>query len=161
VRGVSRPTNGNRKSNDSPDLAVAFRALAMHARFLAATKATNGVLSHYSAATLWRLVDYDPNTPVHVTVSTRGTRRVPGVVVHRTRREYQVIRLDSIAVVTPARALIDLSSMTEQLDEVLAEGYVPAPSSTTPLSPVRTTPPNRLGSRLTATASSASPGTRS
>ena len=36
--------------------------LSMHARFLAATKATNGVLSHYSAATLWRLVDYDENT---------------------------------------------------------------------------------------------------
>ena len=47
--------------------------LSMHARFLAATKATNGVLSHYSAAVLWRLVHYDPNGPVHVTVpSTRA-----------------------------------------------------------------------------------------
>ena len=106
----------------------------MHARFLAATKATNGVLSHYSAATLWRLVDYDENTPVHVTVTTTHTRKVPGVVVHRTRREYQVIRLDSIPTVTPARALIDLSSMqelthqTKQLDEALAQGYVPTES---------------------------------
>ena len=127
----------------------------MHARFLAATKATDGVLSHYSAATLWRLVDYDSNTPVHVTVSTSGTRRVPGVVVHRTRRECQVIRLDSIPVVTPARALIDLSSMqsftplrravregfalkrvtldelrgqTRKLDAALAQGYVPTES---------------------------------
>ncbi|MDA0167710.1 DUF559 domain-containing protein [Solirubrobacter taibaiensis] len=127
----------------------------MHARFLAATKATNGVLSHYSAATLWRLVDYDENTAVHVTIPNGKRRTVPGIIVHRTRREPQVIRLDAIPVTTPARALIDLSSMqsfrplrravregfvlkrvtlselrgqTKNLDEALAQGYVPTES---------------------------------
>ena len=52
--------------------------LSMHARFLAATKATNGVLSHYSAAVLWRLVHYDPDGPVHVTVSTTAHAQSPG-----------------------------------------------------------------------------------
>ena len=51
--------------------------LSMHARFLAATKAVNGVLSHYSAAALWRLVHYDPNGPVHVTIATSGPHASP------------------------------------------------------------------------------------
>ena len=129
--------------------------LSMHARFLAATKATNGVLSHYSAAVLWRLVHYDPNGPVHVTIANRKRRNVPGIIVHRSRRAPQVTRLDSIPVTTPARALIDLSSMqsftplrravregfalkrvtldelrgqTRQVDEALAQGYVPTES---------------------------------
>ena len=42
--------------------------LSMHARFLAATKATGGVLSHYSAATLWRLVPYDEHASPQVTI---------------------------------------------------------------------------------------------
>jgi very-short-patch-repair endonuclease len=197
---VSRPRNGFRNENNSPDLAIATRAasqwgvldvedlaacglsrpaikrrcergtlhrihrgvysvsappLSMQARFLAATKATKGTLSHYSAAVLWRLVDYDPNGPVHVTVTTSHTRTVPGVIVHRTRKPPQTIRLDAIPVTTPARALIDLSSMlsfkplrravregfarkrvtlselvgqTRQLDEALAQGYVPTES---------------------------------
>jgi hypothetical protein len=127
----------------------------MHARFLAATKAVDGVLSHYSAAVLWRLVHYDPDGPVHVTIPHAARRNVPGVVVHRTRRTPQIIRLDSIPVTTPARALVDLSSMqsftplrravregfalkrvtldelrgqTRQLDEALAQGYVPTES---------------------------------
>jgi hypothetical protein len=129
--------------------------LSMQARFLAATKATNGTLSHFSAATLWRLVEYEPESPVHVTVTSRGTRRVPGVVVHRTRRPLRTQRLDGIPVVTPARAIIDLSAVqspkplrrtvreafalkratlgelrghTKRLDEVLAAGYVPTES---------------------------------
>jgi very-short-patch-repair endonuclease len=127
----------------------------MHARFLAAAKATGGVLSHYSAAALWRLVDYDPNGPVHVTIPNDRRRSVPGITVHRTRHALEVMRLDAIPVTTPARALIDLSSMlsfkplrravreafalkratlkdltghTRRLDEVLAQGYVPTES---------------------------------
>jgi hypothetical protein len=128
--------------------------LSMQARFLAATKATNGVLSHYSAATLWRLVEYDPHGPVHVTVPHGKRHTVPGIIVHRTRREYRVVRLDGIPVTTPARALVDLSlrdfkplrravregfalrrvtlaelrGQSKRLDQVLAQGYVPTES---------------------------------
>jgi hypothetical protein len=129
--------------------------LSMQARFLAATKAVEAVLSHYSAATLWRAVEYDPYGPVHVTVPHGRRRTVPGIVVHRTRREFRVVRMDGIPVTTPARALIDLSrrdefkplrravreafalkrvtleelrGQTRRLDEVLAQGYVPTES---------------------------------
>ena len=51
--------------------------------------------------------------------------RVPGVIVHRTRRDPQVIRLDAIPVTTPARALIDLSSMQSftPLRRAVREGF--------------------------------------
>ena len=100
--------------------------LSMHARFLAATKATDGVLSHYSAAILWRLVALRPRRsgPRHGHQRAH-TRNVPGVVVHRTRRDPQVIRLDAIPVTTPARALIDLSSMQSftPLRRAVREGF--------------------------------------
>jgi hypothetical protein len=85
-------------------------------------------------------------------VCTRGTRKIPGIEVHRTRRELRVVRLDGIPVTTPARALADVSPRmppvalrraarealalkratvkdllghTRHLDEALALGYVP------------------------------------
>ena len=40
-----------------------------------------------------------------------GTRRVPGVNVHRTRNPPHIVRFDRIPVTTPARTLVDLSSV--------------------------------------------------
>lgn len=132
--------------------AVGTATLSVQARFLAATKATNGVLSHYSAASLWRLVDFDDAAPPQVTVTTSGTRTIPGIEVHRTRRPFKTLRLDGIPVTTPARALADASrtlapvplrraarealtlrratvkellGRTKRLDEALALGFVP------------------------------------
>ena len=130
--------------------------LSMHARFLAATKATNGVLSHYSAATLWRLVDYDPNAPVHVTVANAsGARRprrrrpphpprAPGHPPGRHPRHHPGTRLDrplldAVVHPTPPRcprglraeardARQNCAGQTRQLDEALAQGYVPTES---------------------------------
>ena len=82
-------------------------------RLLAAVKACGpgAVLSFFSAAFLWALLHWDIDAPIHVTVPTSHTRKIPGIVVHRTRHFPQVIRFDGIPVTTPARTLADLSSM--------------------------------------------------
>lgn len=46
------------------------------------------VLSHFSAAALWRLVAYDKGFP-HVTVPRGSTNQIDGLQLHRTRRPYE------------------------------------------------------------------------
>lgn len=133
---------------------VGATPLSMQSHFLAATKAAgpDAVLSHYSALALWRLVDYEPDSPVHVSVPHSQRRTIEGIVVHRTRNPAKPISVDAIPVTSPARALIDASSMlsfvplrravreamamkragikellghTKSLDEAIAQGYVP------------------------------------
>ncbi|RKQ90792.1 uncharacterized protein DUF559 [Solirubrobacter pauli] len=135
--------------------AVGSPTLSMQGRFLAATKATDGVLSHYSAATLWRLVDYDERARPQVTVPHDKPKQVAGIQVFRSRRDVQARTLDGIRVATPAEALVGLSSVmaliplrraarealalkkatirellgkTKPLDEALALGFVPTRS---------------------------------
>lgn len=132
--------------------AVGSPTLSMQGRFLAATKATGGVLSHYSAASLWRLVDYDERARPQVTVPHNKPKKVAGIQIFRSRRTLATRLLDGIPVATPAEALVGLSSamplkplrraardalalkkatirdllgQTRQLDEALALGYVP------------------------------------
>jgi very-short-patch-repair endonuclease len=87
-------------------------------RLLAAVKACgpSALLSHWSAAELWRFVDRLDGLP-HVTVIGRGSRRHHGINLHTTtcldpidRRE-----LDRIPVTSAARTLLDLASMLDQL----------------------------------------------
>src|SRR4051812_41345400 len=63
--------------------AVGHRTLTEAARFLAAVKACGpaAVLSHYAAAALWDLLDYDGRPPE---VTTTTNRKHPGITVHRT-----------------------------------------------------------------------------
>ena len=42
---------------------------------------------------------------------TSHGRKIPGIVVHRSRVPFKIVRFDSIPVTTPARALIDSSSV--------------------------------------------------
>ncbi|MDA0179540.1 type IV toxin-antitoxin system AbiEi family antitoxin domain-containing protein [Solirubrobacter phytolaccae] len=131
---------------------VAAPPLSVQARFLAATKATDGTLARYSCLSLWRVVDFDEVAPPQIVVATRHARKVPGIEVHRTRKPPRVLLLDGIPVTSPARALADISSVmplkslrraarealatrratitelrgqTKRLDEALAEGFVP------------------------------------
>lgn len=135
--------------------AVGSPTLSMQAKFLAATKAVDGTLSHYSCLSCWRIVDFDENAPPQVTVTTSYARKVEGIEIHRTRRPFNVMRLDGIPVTTVARAMADVSStmplkplrraarealatkratikdllgQTKRLDEALAAGYVPTES---------------------------------
>jgi hypothetical protein len=91
--------------------AVGHPGLTMRGRFLAAVKACGegSVLSHVSAATLWELLPYDPRRDTDVIAP--GKRRTRGITVHRTRNEPEAVRYDRIPVTTPARTLIDLSSV--------------------------------------------------
>jgi hypothetical protein len=81
-------------------------------RFLAAVKACgpDGVLSHYSAATLWELVEWDHRRP-EVTVPGPGTRLQAGVRVRRSRTlaATDVCVPGGIPVTSPARTLMDLA----------------------------------------------------
>jgi very-short-patch-repair endonuclease len=91
--------------------AVGHSGLTMRGRFLAAVKACGegAVLSHLSAGALWELVAYEEARPIDVIAS--GPRRIPGVAAHRSNHAPPTVRYDNIPVTTPARTLIDLSSM--------------------------------------------------
>jgi very-short-patch-repair endonuclease len=93
--------------------AVGHPNIPLQGRFLAATKACGptAVLSHYSAAALWGLVDWDDRHP-DVTVPGTTTRTHKRLRVHRSRtlRREDVTRRQGIPVTTPARTIRDLSS---------------------------------------------------
>jgi Transcriptional regulator, AbiEi antitoxin/Protein of unknown function (DUF559) len=91
--------------------AVGHGGLTMRGRFLAAVKACGegAVLSHVSAAALWGLLTWDEERAPDVIA--RRDRRIPGVNTHRTRNSPEPVRYDRIPVTTPARTLIDLSSV--------------------------------------------------
>ncbi len=90
--------------------AVGHLRLSREARWMAAVLAVGraSLLSHESAGALWGIWTEGPR--VHVSASVRGSRRLPGVVVHRRRlgaRDRD--RQRGIPVTTPAGTLIDLA----------------------------------------------------
>jgi very-short-patch-repair endonuclease len=86
--------------------------LTIRGRCLAAVKAcgAGAALSNRAAVALWGLLGWDEDEIPHVTVPTSYGRKIPGIIVHRTRVPFKIVRFDSIPVTTPARALIDSSS---------------------------------------------------
>jgi very-short-patch-repair endonuclease/predicted transcriptional regulator of viral defense system len=90
--------------------AVGHTNLPLQGRFLAAVKACGpgAVLSHFSAAALWRIVDWDDR---HPEVTTTRSARHRGIRVHRTRTLGDTTRHHTIPVTTPARTLVDLASL--------------------------------------------------
>ncbi|HEV3387905.1 MAG TPA: type IV toxin-antitoxin system AbiEi family antitoxin domain-containing protein, partial [Solirubrobacteraceae bacterium] len=90
--------------------AVGHVPLGMEARAHAAVLAcgTGAVLSHGSAASLWKYVR-DWSTPLEVTA--KSDRRRPGITVHRatslTRRD--VTQQLGIPVTSPARTVLDMT----------------------------------------------------
>lgn len=93
--------------------ALAGQALSWRGRWLAAVLACGdgAVLSHQSAAALWRI-----STPqegdAHVTLpGTGGRRRRDGIRLHRsvTMTSSDLGERDSIPVTTPARTIVDLA----------------------------------------------------
>ena len=79
------------------------------------------VLSHHSAAWLWRLVPDPGDAPVEVTVPEKDRGRRPGIRVYRTALEPEdVAKLDGIALTTPTRTLIDLATVLASRDLELA-----------------------------------------
>jgi very-short-patch-repair endonuclease len=107
---MTRRRNGRLRVVYPGVYALGHSALCLKGRFLAATKATGGVLSHKSDAVIWEIFPWDEDWLPEVTVTTSHTRNIPGIVVHRTRRPFKVVHFDGIPVTTAARALIDLSA---------------------------------------------------
>lgn len=94
--------------------AVGHRGLSLHGRFMAAVLACGdgAVLSHVSAAVLWKLL-YPIEGPVHVsTPTTSGRKKRGGIHLHRCPSLLTTHR-DRIPVTTVPRTIEDL------------EGYVP------------------------------------
>jgi hypothetical protein len=93
-----------------------------------------GVLSHLSAARVWRL-EVPPDDRIHVTVAfgQSVTPRWPGVVVHRTRSlsPSERTRCGAMAVTTLPRTIVDLGAVLpprtlgDVVDDVLSRRLVP------------------------------------
>jgi very-short-patch-repair endonuclease len=92
--------------------AVGHTNLTMEGRFLAAVKACDGVLSHFSAGALYHVVYWDDRYPE---VTTRTQRAHRGIRVHRssTLEPQDITRYKGIPVTTPARTLVDLAAIVD------------------------------------------------
>jgi very-short-patch-repair endonuclease len=96
--------------------AVGHVPRSMHAHAMAAVLACgpDAVLSHRSAAALWR-IDPTWRTPIEVTATSK--HRLRGVLVHRSRTldPRDITTRDGIPVTTPARTLVDLADVLDDL----------------------------------------------
>jgi hypothetical protein len=68
----------------------------------------DAALSHEDGAALWRIIPVRQG-PIHVSVSTGGSRSRAGIVVHR-RRRFEVTEHHGIPVTTPVFTLVDLAA---------------------------------------------------
>jgi very-short-patch-repair endonuclease len=97
--------------------AVGHAALSNEGRWMAAVLAcgSGAVLSHRSAAELWRMLDPTAGD-IDVTVPTRnGRRRRPGLRIHRSHvPDTASLNLDGIRVTTASRTLIDLGRVADE-----------------------------------------------
>jgi predicted transcriptional regulator of viral defense system len=95
-------------------------------RWIAAVMACGrgAVLSHLDAAVLWKIYT-TKGTTIHVTTTTRSTRTLPGIRVHRARKldPADVTKKDGIPVTTVARTLVDLTDLlpTDRLLRAIRE----------------------------------------
>jgi hypothetical protein len=90
--------------------AVGHMLVNGRARWLAATMATQGVLSHRSAAALWGIRP-TAAARIDVTVShTSGVRSTAAIVVHRSRRPVATTVREGIPVTTPGQTRADLAT---------------------------------------------------
>jgi very-short-patch-repair endonuclease len=72
------------------------------------------VLSHFAAASLWGLVEWD-HRPVDVTVTTEGTRLHRGIKTHRTSvlEPCDLTCRQGIPVTSPARTVLDCAAVRQ------------------------------------------------
>lgn len=100
--------------------------VAPRAREMAACLACgpSAVVSHASAAALWRLLPATTSAPVDITIR-QGYHKRPGIRIHRVRllRSDETTTLDGIPLTTAARTLYDLAGSVDgrALERALAE----------------------------------------
>jgi very-short-patch-repair endonuclease len=108
--------------------AVGHTRLTTSGRFLSAVFAygDRAVLSHRSAAVLWRLCPRG-GARIEVTVPSAGARaRRAGLIVHRAAvQETEITASEGIPVTTPVRTLIDLadSCSRRELERAIDEAF--------------------------------------
>jgi very-short-patch-repair endonuclease len=104
--------------------AVGHPALTQSGRWMAATLATGGVLSHRSAGALWCIRRWQGR----IDVTTRWARRAQsGLLLHRAVLAPDEITVrDGIPVTTPARTLLDLAGVLQrhQLQQAINEAEI-------------------------------------
>jgi very-short-patch-repair endonuclease len=92
--------------------AVGHRVLSQRGRWVAATLATGGVLSHRSAAALWGLRAWDGR--IELTIPWGKSKR-PGLLLHRAvLPPDEITTHHGIPVTTPARTLLDLAAVLDR-----------------------------------------------
>jgi very-short-patch-repair endonuclease len=71
------------------------------------------LISHVSAASLWRMGKAEPPSEVHLSVPGSGGSRRPGIRLHRVAPWLDDERavVDGVPVTSPARTLLDLAGM--------------------------------------------------
>jgi len=100
---------------------VGHRVVSQRGRWMAATLATGGVLSHRSAAALWGLRPF--NGRIDVTVPWDKSER-KGLLLHRAvLADDEITTHDGIPVTTPARTQLDLAGVLQkhQLQQAINE----------------------------------------
>jgi predicted transcriptional regulator of viral defense system len=106
--------------------AVGHLQQTREAKWIAAVMAcgSGAVLSHLDAAALWGIYD-SRRTTIHVTVPSRGGRKLRGIHGHRARRLHpdDVTTKDGIPITTVARTLVDLTDLlpTDRLLRAIRE----------------------------------------
>ena len=107
--------------------AVGHAVLTDRGRLRAALIASGptAVLSHWTAAVLWKLISSLPPF-VEVTVTRRGPRSRSGLKIHSTSRPPDVRTIHSLPVTAPLRTLADLAATQShhQLERLCAETLV-------------------------------------
>jgi predicted transcriptional regulator of viral defense system len=90
--------------------AVGHTVLTVEGRWMAATLATGGVLSHATAASAWEL-RLSASGLIHVTVGTAGRVRRKDIRLHRsnTLRSHDITTHRAIPITTPLRTIVDLA----------------------------------------------------
>jgi predicted transcriptional regulator of viral defense system len=94
--------------------AVGHTVLTAEGRWMAATLATGGVLSHATAAAVWELRRSGAGA-IHVTVRDAGRSRRAGLRIHRSRRlgALDITTHRGIPLTTPLRTILDLAATLE------------------------------------------------
>lgn len=91
------------------------------------TQPDQAVLSHWSAGRIHRLCD-DGRFPIHVTVPGSGRRRLPGLIVHRSRGlcPQDVVVVRGLRVTSPARTVLDVAGSADDQEgkRMIREGEV-------------------------------------
>jgi hypothetical protein len=143
--------------------AVGHRVLSMNGRRMAAVLACGptAVASHRMAGALLAVVN---SSALEVTVPGRGSRSVPGVLIHRTRRLHpdEIGAIDAVPCTSLARTLLDYAELASdrQLERACEQAEIQRTYDQRAINETIERNPGRRGAkRLLAVIAQLEPGT--